>query len=355
MRKGHGNWRHAPSYLNPREKDAVRVAVKGALAEADLQPEDVPDFAAAKEMWLRGIGVHHAGLLPVIKETVELLLERRLLRVVYATETFAVGVNLPVRTVCFDSLHKFNGQGFRYLTQQEYFQMAGRAGRRGLDRSGTVIALADFTKLHRDPPPAWDEAMLAPIQSRFALAGPRHSQLDRPVWARRELDRFFRRSLAVFQGGDQAVLGQAFLARQTCLRQLDYLDYDGLRPRGQVARRIFQREVAATELIFARLLDTLSPADLAGLAAALVDEERPELAYTYQPPVWLGQVEAALAKAQEVLADAGTEERWLDPAFITPVVAWCGGAGLAEVLRRYPQDPGDFVAVAAARSTFCAR
>ena len=331
-------------YLNPREKDQVRVAIKLALAGAGINPEELPDFAATREMWLRGIGAHHAGLLPVVKEIVETLLERRLLRVVYATETFAVGVNLPVRTVCFDSLHKYDGRGFRYLTQQEYFQMAGRAGRRGLDRRGTVFALADFAKLRRDPPPVWEEAMLASIQSRFYL--PDHVILN--LTARLggdKIDQFFRRSLAVFQGADPGQLRQVFDQRQAILRQLGYLDEHGLQPRGEVARRIFQRELAVTELIFAGILGNLKPPDLAGLTAALVDEERQsELVYTYRPPAWLGQVEAALARAQAVLEEAGAEERWLDPAFIPPVVLWTGGGSLAAVLRSYPQDPGDFVA-----------
>ncbi|MGE5552044.1 MAG: DEAD/DEAH box helicase [Bacteroidota bacterium] len=328
-------------YLNSRDKDAVRVAVRQSLAEAGLGPEDVPDYKAVKEMWLRGIGVHHAGMLPVLKEIVEVLLERRLLRVVYATETFAIGVNLPVRAVCFDSLHKFDGQNFRFLNQQEYFQMAGRAGRRGLDRSGTVIALADFAALQREPPPVWDEGSLAPIQSRFAL--PDHVILNLTArFDERDLDRFFGQTLAAFQGGDHAALRRAYLARQTVLRQLDYLDEKGLRPRGEVARRIYQRELAATELIFAGVLDELPPADLAGLAAALAEEERPsELAYAYQSPSWLGQAEAALSRAFEI---AGAGERWLDPAVIPPVALWCTGADLAKVLRRYPQDPGDFVA-----------
>src|SRR5690606_11817283 len=93
-------------YLQAREKDAVRVTIKQMLQDLQARPEELPGFSDHQALWFRGIGVHHAGLLPAVKSIVEALLERRLLRVVYATETFAVGVNMPVRTVAFDSLEK---------------------------------------------------------------------------------------------------------------------------------------------------------------------------------------------------------------------------------------------------------
>lgn len=95
----------------------------------------------------RGIAVHHSGLLPILKEAVEILFSRSLIRVLFATETFAMGVNMPARTVVFAATRKHDGSGFRSLTPGEYTQMAGRAGRRGRDTSGTVIIV---------PPP--DEA-----------------------------------------------------------------------------------------------------------------------------------------------------------------------------------------------------
>uniref|UniRef100_A0A8C7DW72 SKI2 subunit of superkiller complex n=1 Tax=Oncorhynchus kisutch TaxID=8019 RepID=A0A8C7DW72_ONCKI len=89
----------------------------------------------------RGIGVHHSGILPIMKEVIEMLFSRGLVKVLFATETFAMGVNMPARTVVFDSIRKHDGTGFRNLLPGEYIQMAGRAGRRGLDATGTVIIL----------------------------------------------------------------------------------------------------------------------------------------------------------------------------------------------------------------------
>ncbi|EFX60882.1 hypothetical protein DAPPUDRAFT_70373 [Daphnia pulex] len=88
----------------------------------------------------RGIGVHHSGILPILKEVVEMLFQEGLVKVFFscATETFAMGVNMPAKTVVFDTILKHDGTGFRNLLPAVYIQMAGRAGRRGLDTTGTV-------------------------------------------------------------------------------------------------------------------------------------------------------------------------------------------------------------------------
>ena len=87
-----------------------------------------------------GIAYHHAGMLPTLKEVVERLFTSGLIQLLFTTETFAVGINMPACTVVFDSLEKFDGIGFRYLKAREYHQMAGRAGRRGIDTIGYVYA-----------------------------------------------------------------------------------------------------------------------------------------------------------------------------------------------------------------------
>ena len=89
----------------------------------------------------KGVAYHHSGLIPVLKEIIEILFAKGLIKVLFATETFAVGVNMPAKTVVFTELSKFDGQvqGLRELRTDEYLQMSGRAGRRGLDDKGTVI------------------------------------------------------------------------------------------------------------------------------------------------------------------------------------------------------------------------
>ncbi|XP_041764989.1 helicase SKI2W [Anopheles merus] len=124
-----------------REKYAITSFFQQCLQR--LVPADrvLPQVQQIQSCLERGIGIHHSGILPILKEIVEMLFARGLVKILFATETFAMGVNMPARTVIFDSTRKFDGQAFRPLQPSEYTQMAGRAGRRGLDKTGTVIIL----------------------------------------------------------------------------------------------------------------------------------------------------------------------------------------------------------------------
>jgi len=91
----------------------------------------------------RGIGMHHGGLLPIVKEVIELLFQDGKLKILFTTETFSMGINMPAKTVVFTSIEKYDGDEYRWLTGGEYIQMSGRAGRRGLDKRGIVIMMAN--------------------------------------------------------------------------------------------------------------------------------------------------------------------------------------------------------------------
>lgn len=123
------------------EAQRIRQVVEEAVST--IPPEDhavlgVDRWAGALE---RGIAAHHAGLLPVMKETVEKLFTRGLVKVVYATETLALGINMPARTVVIESLTKWNGVAHVQLSAGEYTQLSGRAGRRGIDSDGHAVVL----------------------------------------------------------------------------------------------------------------------------------------------------------------------------------------------------------------------
>ncbi|KAG2149531.1 ATP-dependent RNA helicase [Suillus cothurnatus] len=124
------------------EKSEVHVAVEKALARLKGSDKKLPQIARMRDLLSRGIGVHHGGLLPIVKEVVEILFARGLVKVLFATETFAMGVNMPARCVVFSNIRKHDGRSFRDILPGEYTQMAGRAGRRGLDPTGTVIIVA---------------------------------------------------------------------------------------------------------------------------------------------------------------------------------------------------------------------
>lgn len=123
------------------EKSKIHLFIKNSLSALSEEDRNIPQITHLSESLARGIGVHHSGILPIMKEIIELLFQTSLIKVLFATETFAMGINMPARTVIFDSIRKHDGTKYRGLQASEYIQMAGRAGRRGLDATGTVIVL----------------------------------------------------------------------------------------------------------------------------------------------------------------------------------------------------------------------
>ncbi|ORY49800.1 antiviral helicase [Rhizoclosmatium globosum] len=121
------------------EKSEIHVFIERSLARLKGTDKQLPQVLRIRDLLSRGIAVHHGGLLPIIKEMVEILFTRGLVKVLFATETFAMGVNAPARAVVFSSTRKHDGRNFRELLPGEYTQMSGRAGRRGLDDTGVVI------------------------------------------------------------------------------------------------------------------------------------------------------------------------------------------------------------------------
>lgn len=102
---------------------------------------ELPEYIELVHLLEKGIGIHHAGMLPIFKEMVEMLFSRGCIKMLFATETMCVGINMPVKTVIFTDIYKFDGNAHRLLHSHEYTQSAGRAGRLGLDSVGHVIHL----------------------------------------------------------------------------------------------------------------------------------------------------------------------------------------------------------------------
>lgn len=123
------------------ERDEIRGVVHtelSSVSDEDLRVLGVSEWIAGLE---RGIAAHHAGLLPVFKTVVEELFQRRLVKLVFATETLALGINMPARAVAIERLDKYNGEERVPLTSGEYTQLTGRAGRRGIDTEGHAVVV----------------------------------------------------------------------------------------------------------------------------------------------------------------------------------------------------------------------
>lgn len=152
---------------NGNEKRLIREAVEKAIAQT---PGMMSSLSTKK--WLanltEGVAPHHAGLLPPLKLLIETLFQRGLLKLVFATETLAAGINMPARTVVLSSLSKRTDEGHRNLTVGEFHQMTGRAGRRGMDPIGYVVTLAS-TRYTPDELVELVKGKVEPLRSRFTL------------------------------------------------------------------------------------------------------------------------------------------------------------------------------------------
>ena len=179
-------------------------------ATADLPDEDLAcsGTTTSPRRSSRGIAAHHAGMLAAFKEVVEELFARGLIKVVFATETLALGINMPARTVVLEKLSKWNGEAHVDITPGEYTQLTGRAGRRGIDVEGHAVVLWQ---------PGFDPRAVAglastrtyPLRSSFSPSYNMAVNLVRQV-GRTGRATCSRLSFAQFQS-DQAVVG---LARQ---------------------------------------------------------------------------------------------------------------------------------------------
>lgn len=131
------------SFNDDAEKEMVNKVFENAVSSLSDEDRQLPQIQHLLPLLRRGIGVHHSGLLPILKEVIEILFQEGLIKVLFATETFSIGLNMPAKTVVFTSVRKFDGKEQRWVSPSEFVQMSGRAGRRGLDDRGIVILMID--------------------------------------------------------------------------------------------------------------------------------------------------------------------------------------------------------------------
>ena len=155
--------------LKPDEYEQVKARVEEFRREPGAEAAMDDELA---QMLRGGVAFHHAGLHVMLKALVEELYERRLLRVLYCTGTFALGLNMPARTAVFDGLMRYNGKEMIELPGREFMQMAGRAGRRGMDDHGLVVVRTDIQEWPEIRPQLrrYLKGELEPVQSRFSLS-----------------------------------------------------------------------------------------------------------------------------------------------------------------------------------------
>lgn len=154
-----------------QERELIETIFTNALNSLREEDRKLKQITGLTEMLRRGIGVHHSGLLPIVKEIIEILFQENLLKVLFATETFSIGLNMPAKSVVFTTIKKFDGVTTRFVTSGEYIQMSGRAGRRGTDKIGNVVlALESSVKLDEKQIKQILHGPSNPLDSAFRLS-----------------------------------------------------------------------------------------------------------------------------------------------------------------------------------------
>ncbi len=158
------------SLLEPSQAAAVRHTIDFHLQPYKETLSTVHQYHNLIDLLQKGVAYHHSGLLPLLKEMVEILFSRGLIKVLFCTETFAVGINMPTRTVVFTELRKHDNGGLRTLRKDEYIQMAGRAGRRGKDVRGNVIYLPSHAPVYPEEMQTLMTGNLPTLESRISFS-----------------------------------------------------------------------------------------------------------------------------------------------------------------------------------------
>lgn len=363
-------------FTKPEERREIESIAESRLtgfSPEDLQALEYADFIDALR---RGIAMHHAGMVPAFREIVEACFERNLLAVVFATETLALGVNMPARSVALERFTKYSDDGRQFLTSAEYAQMTGRAGRRGLDDEGhAIVCFASDLALHDVgrvalAPPADLHSSFRPTYN-FTANLINHFDYDTALDV-------VQRSFAQFENdrrpaGRKRPLTDQMIARHRVLEELGYAKGWTLSPDGQLLRSIYHEcDLLIAESISAGVFEDLEPAELAGLLSCFVYESKrstravnaAQHVSTKKKRVHhdrLGQVRrvSITERLREISTIAGTvrevEERYKVPHFKEPdghfstiIAAWARGVTLGTVLDLADAEigqtsPGDFV------------
>jgi superfamily II RNA helicase len=157
------------SLLTSSDTAAVKHIITFHLHRHMKELEQVPQYHQIYDLLCRGVAFHHSGLLPLLKEIVEILFSKGYVKIMFCTETFAVGLNMPTKTVVFTGFKKYDDatDSMRILRNDEYIQMAGRAGRRGKDDKGVVIYLPDREPIEPNEMFTMMKGARPPVQSRM--------------------------------------------------------------------------------------------------------------------------------------------------------------------------------------------
>ncbi|MCP4219165.1 MAG: DEAD/DEAH box helicase, partial [bacterium] len=260
-------------FLTPEERTHILELFDDFCMRYAIDDED--RVRNMRELVGKGVAYHHAGIQPMLKEIVERLFSQKLIKLIFATETFALGINMPARTVVMDEVKKKYGRFFRALKVRDFFQMAGRSGRRGIDTEGFVysrvnsrqVSYRELESIFVHPPEN--------IRSRFHASYATILNLYETYGER--LMEMYGRSFHYYQLKQNAASHELVKmeARLDILIKLGYIHDGALTEKGHFAKKMHGCELPMAELYGYGVLEELTTSQLGILALAAVFEPRP--------------------------------------------------------------------------------
>ena len=268
----------------------IRPIVRAKLEQAPHEVRELESTQVLMQALPYGIAFHHAGLIPLIKELIEDLFGAGLIKVLYTTETFAVGINMPAKTVCFESLRKFDGVNFRFLNSKEYFQIAGRAGRRGIDREGFAYAMLDRRDFDYNFIKKIISADTEPLNSQFKLSVNTALNLIKNH-TQEEIDDILKHNFFTFQKFGKGfskikrnMFSFSFEKTKKNLIHLGYVKDNMLTEKGVFACEIYSDEILIGEIFATTFYSELNEYQMLMVLACLCYEPREKTEFYKEYP-----------------------------------------------------------------------
>ena len=137
----YGKMLSTKNLITKNESNKIRKFYDECINTLSEEDKAIPQIQELREILITGIGIHHSGLLPILKEIIEILYSKGYIKILFATTSFSIGLNMPAKTVVFTDIYKYNDENLEILSSSEYLQMCGRAGRRGIDTIGYVFLM----------------------------------------------------------------------------------------------------------------------------------------------------------------------------------------------------------------------
>lgn len=260
------------NFLTKEEQANITAMFKDLCHRFNLQDEK--SAILMQPLIQHGVAFHHAGMLPTLKEVIERLFTSKLIKVIFTTETFALGINMPSRSVVFDDMKKFYGRFVRPLKTRDFYQMAGRAGRRGIDDEGFVYCRINFNRIKFEEVKQVIYSPPERVQSQFNTSYATILNLYEKY--QDELFKIYPLTLHYYQckRNQQREALRLIEAKLKLLRKMGFIESNKLTPKGQFAKTVYGYELILAELYENNLFENLDEFGLATIAVACVFEPR---------------------------------------------------------------------------------